>query len=87
MPIINIAGKQVHVEEGSESAEYAAKYLSKNPDNAKGIFAEAELNHEDHTSHYEVPNMHNSEDRSIAHHVTMIHNSDGTYTLQKRHGY
>jgi len=40
MPIVNINGKQVHIEEGSESAKVAAEYLTKNPDNAKALFDE-----------------------------------------------
>jgi hypothetical protein len=87
MPIVNINGKQVHVEEGSESAKVAAEYLSKNPDNANALFEEAHHNHLTGVAHYQIPNMHTSEDAAITHHVTMIHNGDGTYTLQKRHGY
>jgi len=88
MPIVNIAGKQVHVEDGS-SAKAAAEYLGKpeNADNAKALFDEAHRNHSTGIAHYEIPNMHSDKDLGIAHHVTMIHNGDGTYTLQKRHGY
>jgi hypothetical protein len=88
MPIVNIAGKQVHIEEGSESAKVAAQYLSKNPDNAKALFDEAKMNYSTGgVAHYQVPNMHTSEDSGITHHITVIHHDDGTYTLQKRHGY
>ena len=87
MPIVTIDGKQVHVEEGSESAKVAAEYLTKNPDNAKALFEEAHHNHVTGVAHYQIPNMHRSEDSAITHHITMIHNGDGTYTLQKRHGY
>jgi hypothetical protein len=87
MPIVEIDGKKVHVEEGSESAKVAAEYLSKNPDNARALFDEAHRNHSTGIAHWELPNMHSDKDLGIAHHVTMIHNGDGTYTLQKRHGY
>ena len=87
MPIIEIEGKKVHVEDGSESAKVAAEYLNKNPDNAKALFDEAHRNHSTGIAHYEIPNMHSDKDLGITHHVTMIHNGDGTYTLQKRHGY
>jgi hypothetical protein len=87
MPIVNINGKQVHIEEGSESAKVAAEYLTKNPDNAKALFDEAHRNHTTGVAHYVIPNMHTGEDNVITHHITMIHNGDGTYTLQKRHGY
>lgn len=87
MPIIDLLGKKVHVEEGSHSAQVAADYLAKNPDNAKALMDEAHRNHATGVAHYVVPNMHTGQDSSITHHITMIHNGDGTYTLQKRHGY
>lgn len=88
MPIIDLLGKKVHIEEGSHSARVAAEYLEKNHDNAKALFDEAHKNSfAGGVAHYEIPNMHSSKDLGITHHITMIHNGDGSYTLQKRHGY
>jgi len=85
MPIIEIHGKQVHVEEGSESAKFAAEYLKKTPDNANAFF---EMAHHDHTNgvaHFELP--HTGENSALSHHFTLTHNGDGTYGLRTRTGF
>ncbi len=89
MPIIDIHGHKVHVDHDSHSANFAAEYFKKNPDNARAIFAEAKINslRNGTGAHYEVPKSHTTEDRGVIHHVSVIHNSDGTYTLQKRHSH
>jgi seryl-tRNA(Sec) selenium transferase len=89
MSIVEIHGKKVHIEDNSHSAHFAAKYLTENKDNADDLFkaANAAYRNNETGAHFTVPQAHTSEDQGVIHHVTMIEHSDGTYTLQKRHGY
>jgi hypothetical protein len=89
MPIIDIHGKQVHIDDDAHSAHFAAKYLLDNKDNAEDLFkaANAAYRNNETGAHFTVPKAHSNEDLGVIHHVTMIEHSDGTYTLQKRHGY
>ena len=80
MPIIDIHGKKVHVDEGSDSAKYAAEYLEKlDGSEAKSFFETAAR---DKYSHFETP--HHSTNTDLHHNMTLEHNNDGSYYLRKR---
>ena len=85
MPIININGKQVHIDDDSHSAHVAAEFLSEHPDNANAFFDEAKRDLVNGVAHFELP--HTAEHTDISHHFTLIHHTDGTYDLRKRIGY
>lgn len=86
MPIIDIHGKKVNVEEDSHSAHVAAEFLKKNSDNAKAFFDETHrADNVNHIAHFEIP--HTNEHTDISHKFTLIKNSDGTYDLRKQHHY
>jgi len=85
MPIIDLLGKQVHIEEDSHSAHVAADFLSQHADNAHAFFEEADRNRTTGVAHFEIP--HSSEHVDISHHFTLINNGDGTYKLRTRTGY
>jgi hypothetical protein len=81
MPIVEIHGKKVHVEEGSHSALHALKYLQHNVDNAKAIFEAAHHDHINGVSHFETNNpagYHGSTK------FTLVHTGNGEYTLRKK---
>ena len=89
MPTIDIHGKQVHVEEGSQSAHFAAEYLKNNPENAEAFFDEAHLHYKagGGFTHFVVPKTNSYKDVGVVHHMSLLHNLDGSYTLKKRDGY
>ena len=80
MAIIEIHGKQVHIDDHSESAKYAAKYLE-NLDHgeAKNYFKTAST---DRYSHFETPR--HGTNSTLQHDMTLEHRGDGTYALRKR---
>jgi len=84
MPIIDIHGKKVHIEEDSHSVKHAAQYLTDHADNARAFFDEAHRNITSGVAHFEIPGVGGY---NGSHHFTMLHNGDGTYTLRKRTGY
>lgn len=81
MPIVEIHGKQVHVEEGSHSAQHAVDFLTKHPDDAKAFFDEAHHNHETGVAHFSTsrPAGYNGSTD-----FTLIHTGDGKYELRKK---
>ena len=86
METIDVHGMQVKIESGSESAKYGASYLNKlSGDEAKVFFEAAKRDLVSGVSHFETP--HDGEHNNISHHLTLIHNDDGSYTLRKRTGY
>ncbi len=85
MPIIDINGKKVHVSDDDHSAHVAAEYLKKNQDNAKAFFEMAHHDHANGVAHFEIP--HSGAHPDISHHFSIVHQGDGTYSLQRRHGY
>lgn len=89
MPIIDIHGKKVHIDDDAHSAHFAAKYLIENPENAKAIFDEANKAYRNNEAgaNWVVPKAHTNEDLGVVHHSTLTEHSDGTYSLKKRHGY
>jgi len=86
METIDIHGEKVKIEHGSESAKYGTEYLNElSKDEAEVFFDAAKRNTTSNSSHFETP--HNGEHNNISHHLTLVHNDDGTYTLRKRTGY
>ncbi len=85
MPIIEIHGKKVEIPDESHSAHVAADFLSKYKDTAEAIFDKARHDRINGITHFEMP--HSTEHINTSHHFTLIHKSDGTYELRKRHGY
>lgn len=82
---MNIHGMEINPEQGSESAEKAAEYLSKHPDEAKAYCDEARNSSSSgYECHFETPNAGND---SLTHHLTLVYKGDGTYHLRKRTGY
>jgi len=80
MPIVDIHGKQVHIDEGSESAKHAVEYLKNHPDNARAYFDEAHRNMTTGIAHFEI----NRPAGYIgATKFTLMHGEDGKYTLRK----
>jgi hypothetical protein len=83
MPIIDIHGRKVHIEEDSHSGHVAAEFLAKHPDNAQAFFDETHRDKTNGVAHFEIP--HSTEHPDISHKFTLIHNGDGTYNLRKQH--
>ena len=80
MPIIDIHGQKVHIDEGSNSAKYAADYLGGlDKSEAKNFFETA---HNDKYAHFETP--HHESNTNLHHNMTLEHHMDGTYSLRKR---
>ncbi len=81
MPIVNIAGKEVTIPEGSDSAEHAVKFLTEHPDDAKAFLEAAHHNHITGVTHFETnrpPGYLGSTN------FTLIHTGDGKYELRKK---
>lgn len=86
MQTIDIHGMKVQIDPESNSAKYAVDYLNKLSSEESEVFFEAaKRDLVNHVSHFETP--HDGEHHDISHHLTLIHNSDGTYQLRKRTGY
>ncbi|HWA31961.1 MAG TPA: hypothetical protein VG694_00705 [Candidatus Paceibacterota bacterium] len=71
------------IEPDSHSAEMAAHWLEKNPDNAVAFFKEAE-NSSENFAHFETPDL---GDPTVAHHFTVIYKGAHRCYLRKREGY
>ncbi len=81
MSVVEIQGKKVHIDDGSDSVRHAVKYLEEYPDNAKDIFEAAHHDHVNGVTHFtlpEKPGYHGS------HHFTLKHHSNGEYDLYKK---
>ncbi len=79
MPIIEIHGKKVHVDdEHDHSIKHAIHYLEQHPENAHAFFKEAHDNHTTGVAHFDAtkPAGYNGHTR-----FTLVHNSDGTYKM------
>jgi len=81
MPIVNIAGKQVTIPEGSDSALHAVKFLNDYKDDAKDIFEHAHHDHVNGVAHFET---NHPEDYHGSTKFTLIHTGDDKYELRKR---
>jgi hypothetical protein len=85
MQTIDIHGIKVEIDPESDSAKYAADYLNKlSADEAKVFFDAAKRDEINGVAHFETPHDGPSD---ISHHLTLIHNNDGTYLLRRRTGY
>ncbi len=85
METIDVHGMQVKIDGDSDSAKYGTEYLNKlSSDEAKVFFDAAKRDETNHASHFETPH---SEHSNSSHHLTLIHNDDGTYLLRRRTGY
>ncbi len=83
---MDIHGMQVQIDGESDSAKYAADYLNKLSSEESSVFFEAaKRDLVNHVCHFETP--HDGEHHDVSHHLTLIHNSDGSYLLRKRIGY
>ncbi len=86
MQTIDIHGNKVQIDGSSDSAKYAAEYLNNlSGEEANVFFEAAKRDLVNHVSHFETP--HDGEHHDISHHLTLIHNSDGSYLLRRRIGY
>ena len=86
MQTIDIHGNTVKINEDSDSARYAVEYLNKLSDGEAEVFFDAaKRDLINHLSHFETP--HDGEHHNLTHHMTLIHNSDGSYELRKKLGY
>lgn len=81
MSLITIGDKQVHIDEGSDSAKHAVNFLSEHPDDAKAFFEAAHHNHVDGVTHFETNRPSGYQGST---NFTLIHNGDGTYNLRKK---
>ena len=82
MPIIDIHGKKVHVEdEHHESLGHAIKWLGEHKSDAENAFEAAHHNHTTGLAHFDTnkPAGYHGTDK-----FSLLHNSDGTYTLRKK---
>lgn len=83
---MDIHGFKVQIDPESDSAKYGAEYLSKlSADEAEVFFEAAKRDLVNGVSHFETP--HDGEHHDVSHHLTLIHNGDGTYLLRRRIGY
>jgi hypothetical protein len=81
MPIIEIQGKKVHIEEGSNSAEHAVDFLNKHPDDAKAFFEASHHDHVNGVAHFDTnrPAGYNGSTE-----FTIIHTGHDEYELRKK---
>ena len=81
MPIVNIDGKEVHFEEGSDSAKHAVKFLTEHPNDAKAFLEAAHHDHINGVAHFETnrPGGYTGSTN-----FTLIHTGDGKYELRKK---
>lgn len=83
MAEIEIHGHKVNFDDNSHTLKEAIKHLDKKLDSseAKIYFDAAKRDLVNHKAHFEIRDHEKHEDRN----VTLIHNSDGSFTLKKRH--
>jgi hypothetical protein len=81
MPIVDINGKQVHIEEGSNSAKHAVDFLTKHPNDAKAFLEAAHHDHVNGVAHFETnrPAGYNGSTE-----FTIIHTGNDKYELRKK---
>jgi hypothetical protein len=81
MPLIDIHGHQVHIDEGSDSAKHAVHFLNEHPNDAHAFFDEAKRNLVSGVSHFEInrPAGYMGSTK-----FTLVHHDDGKYTLRKK---
>ena len=86
MQTLDVHGLKVQIDEDSDTVKYGVEYLKKlSGDEAKVFFDAAKRDLVNGVSHLETP--HDGQHNDIGHHLTIIHNSDGSYLLRRRTGY